>query len=84
MKNERPLSVVEHVSGVYSYHLAHEGEHTALCGRTAMMRTGIPLDGWGTSSHLHEKWCVDCALCACGTRRESATRTGAGAIKCTE
>lgn len=73
MKNEQPLSVVEHVSGVYSYHLAHEGEHAALCGRTAMMRTSIPLDGWGTSSHLHEKWCVDCALAYDEVQRDVRT-----------
>lgn len=63
------LRLVEHVSGVWKYHLADydvpaEGLRVALCGRKDMMGTGSGapnLHLWGHVSHLRERYCRECA-----------------------
>jgi hypothetical protein len=68
LRSERkPLRVVEHVIGFWSYHLAEEGKYEALCGSKVMMNTIIDLDRWGKTPpdyHIPEKWCKRCAALA--------------------
>lgn len=59
-KDLEKLEIVEHVSGVYSYHLAEPGKLIAVCGATGMMRTQIPIGYWGTKDHLPSRWCRAC------------------------
>lgn len=56
-----PLTVVEGVESVWYYHLRRSDPRVcdSLCGRT-VFSTEIPLTGWGTVSHLKERWCKDC------------------------
>lgn len=57
------LVVTEGISGVWLYHLSHEGTETgALCGAQTM-RTSIPIERWGRTPkgyHIPEKWCQRC------------------------
>lgn len=59
------LRIVEHSTGVWSYHLTREplgkrGLVRSLCGRGEMMPTGLRLSVWGKSDHLPSKWCKRC------------------------
>lgn len=67
MKKQENLSIAEHVSGVWSYHLVRENKFVALCGRDGMMSTALPLDQWGSTSGnegIRYKWCKGCAQVA--------------------
>lgn len=62
----RPPVVVEDLAVRWSYHLSGQpfdgkAGKVALCGRKSQMPTRIPLEAWGTVTHLREKWCPVCA-----------------------
>lgn len=62
-----PIRIVEHISGVWSYHLAKDRTWNAICGRTGMMSTAMPLECWGTAcqnDRIRYKWCVECSKIA--------------------
>ena len=66
--------IVEGVSGVYFYHLARGTALRPLCDpKYLVMRTSIPLSGWGVRSHLQEKYCTQCESLA---RREGVVGLG--------
>jgi len=58
------LRVVEHVSGVWSYHLAEEGKFRPLCNpESLVMNTSFKLEDWGCkcgNEGIRYKWCKDC------------------------
>lgn len=55
------LEVAETIASVWNYHLRRFGEKAALCGRTDIMPTRIPLSAWGIKSgHLPESYCPEC------------------------
>lgn len=51
--------IKEGVEGMFHYHLGQPHRWVSLCGRR-VMSTGIPLQAWGSKSHLNEKWCSEC------------------------
>lgn len=54
------LIIVEGISGVWHYHLAHPATFTrSLCGRQTM-KTSMNLEQWGSRGHLNETWCKRC------------------------
>lgn len=57
--------VVEHVAGVWSYHLRDASRPNASTARAAcgapVMTCGLPLRAWGFKGHLNEKYCASCA-----------------------
>jgi hypothetical protein len=58
------LLVGEGLLGNWRYHLHHPGSPVqALCG-TSIMRTRIPLEAWGVTTELHERYCAECAALA--------------------
>jgi hypothetical protein len=59
---KKKLFIVEHVSGVWYYHLSETGKsgQPALCGNTQVMSTEIPISSWGSKGHLNEKYCKEC------------------------
>lgn len=67
--NRAGLFVVESIHGTFSYHLAFGSNlYAPLCGtKTPMMQTSVPLDAWGTVTHLREKYCADCQRAAAGS-----------------
>jgi hypothetical protein len=57
--------IVEHISGVWSYHMRDAAQPAALsqpsaCGKP-VMTTHAPLSTWGLVGHLREKYCPTCA-----------------------
>lgn len=62
------IRLVEHISSVWSYHLADfdvdtQGLRTALCGREDMMPTGSGqpnLHIWGIVGNVRERYCSRC------------------------
>lgn len=65
MSPKPKLRVVEHISGVWSYHLAHEGEYRAICDPSKqVMNTHFKLEDWGMrcgNESIRYKWCPECA-----------------------
>ncbi len=63
-KAEQRYVIVEHVAGVWSYHLARPREPCpvrSLCDKPVMW-TGVP--AWGVrcgNESIHYKWCKECA-----------------------
>lgn len=72
----KPGSVVvsETSTSTWSYHMRRVGEDgrlylgggapPALCGRALGWDTKIPASAWGKTTHLGEKWCLECAKVA--------------------
>lgn len=60
----RQLRIVEHISSVWSYHLADtKTGRVALCGKGGMMPTHARLDSWGVPSQnkgLNYRYCQRC------------------------
>lgn len=56
------MHIVEGVASVWHYHLSESGLNgkPALCGKTEVMHTAVPLSTWGMRSHLHETYCTEC------------------------
>lgn len=61
-----PIKIVEGVESTWFYHLSMSGDNyqPALCGKTSVMTTSLPLKSWGIVSHLHERYCPDCESAA--------------------
>lgn len=57
------LSIAESIHGTWYYHLRSGSDHRSLCGGH-VMHTAVPLSAWGTTSHLNERWCSQCAALA--------------------
>lgn len=53
------FKVVEHISGVWSYHLAEIDKYTSLCGKQ-VMDCNLPFKSWGVKTHLKESYCQIC------------------------
>jgi hypothetical protein len=56
------LKVVEGVEGIWHYHISETGRNgqPALCGKTNVMSTELPLSLWGKKGHLNETYCEEC------------------------
>lgn len=59
------LRIVEHISGVWSYHLAEEGKYKSICPRQVqVMNTSFKgLASWGDrcgNKLINYKWCKEC------------------------
>lgn len=65
---ERDLRIVEHVSSVWSYHVAEEGSIVALCGKDMMMGTHMSIETWGRrGGNLPARWCRKCGAALAAT-----------------
>ena len=52
--------ITEGVESTWRYHWSVRGSPTrALCG-AATMQTSMRPDQWGTTGHLHERYCSTC------------------------
>ncbi len=74
------LVIAETSTSTWHYHLRRVGRDgklyptggapPALCGVALGWDTPIPLDAWGSKSHIPQHWCLDCATVA----NDEATR----------
>ena len=65
---EGPFKIVEGISGMWHYHLAHEDSNglTSLCGKQTMP-TRSRLETWGFKpGHYPTSYCEECEKIACG------------------
>jgi hypothetical protein len=56
MKN---LKITEGIHGTWYYHLSRSDQTRSLCGKP-VMPTRLPLDSWGTVTHIKERYCSQC------------------------
>lgn len=59
-KAEDDIVITEGVEGYWHYHLSHkDNTKKSLCD-CHTMHTSLPLNSWGTITHLHERYCKRC------------------------
>ena len=58
IKTKKKYIIRESIYGNFYYHIS--SDFNSLCSKKNTMVTSIPIEAWGTVSHLNERYCKEC------------------------